>query len=105
MSNCLNTYYKCLALEVDVPTLVRDVKKLFYSLYDKYAKFYDSSPNINFEQNKVPFNSNANYSNKKRVINCVSTSVDKQSKRGWIGLNPNSFQIKFTVNTIEKITI
>ena len=25
-------------------------KQLFYSLYDEYVKFYDSSLNINFEQ-------------------------------------------------------
>ena len=41
-------------LLVDIPALVRDVRKLFYSLYDEYAKFYDPSLNINFEQ-KIPF--------------------------------------------------
>ena len=47
--DCLETYYKSLALLVDVSTLVRDVRQLFYSLYDEYVKFYGSSLNISFE--------------------------------------------------------
>ena len=50
-SNCLETYYKYLALSFDVPVLVSDIRKLIYSLYDEYAKFYDQSLNINIEQN------------------------------------------------------
>ena len=34
----------------DVPVLIRDVRKLFYSLYDEYAEFYGPSININTEQ-------------------------------------------------------
>ena len=30
LSDCLETYYKCLTLTVDVPTLVRNVRQLFY---------------------------------------------------------------------------
>ena len=51
LSNCLEICCKCLALSFDLPTLVRDVRQLFYLLYDEYAKFYGSSLNINFEQN------------------------------------------------------
>ena len=47
MSNCLKIYYKYLALTFDVLALVRDVKKLFYLLYDEYAKFYGLFLNIN----------------------------------------------------------
>ena len=50
MSDCLETYYKCLTLTVDVPTLVRNVRQLFYSLYDEYAKSYGPFLNISFEQ-------------------------------------------------------
>ena len=48
--DCLDTYYKCLDISFDVLALVRDVIKLFYSLYDEYAKFYGQSLNINIEQ-------------------------------------------------------
>ena len=41
-------------MSVDVPTLIRNVEKLFYSLYDEYAKFYGPSLDINFEQNDAP---------------------------------------------------
>ena len=51
LSDYLDTYYKCLAISFDVPTLIKDVRKLFCSLYDEYAKFYSSSLNINIEQN------------------------------------------------------
>ena len=50
LSDCLDTYYKCLVISFDVLALVMEVKKLFYSLYDEYAKFYDPSFNINIEQ-------------------------------------------------------
>ena len=53
LSYCLETYYKCLILVVDVHALLRDVTKLFYPLYDKYAKFYGPSFNINFEQSEA----------------------------------------------------
>ena len=49
--DCLKTYYKCLTLTFDVPALVRDVNKLFYSLYDEYAKFYGLFLNINININ------------------------------------------------------
>ena len=29
LSNCLDIYYKCLTLPFDVPSLIKDVKKLF----------------------------------------------------------------------------
>ena len=47
---CLKIYYKYLALPKNVLVLVRDVRQLFYSLYDEYAKFHSPSLNINFEQ-------------------------------------------------------
>ena len=48
MFDCLETYYKCLTLTIDIHALVRDVRQLFYSLYDGYAKFYDPFLNISF---------------------------------------------------------
>ena len=51
LSDCLDTYYKCLVISFDVLALVKDVRQLFYSLYDEYAKFYGSSLNTNIEQN------------------------------------------------------
>ena len=48
--DCLDTYYKCLTIPFDVLDLIMDVKKLFYSLYEEYAKFYGHSLNINIEQ-------------------------------------------------------
>ena len=50
---CLKTYYKCLALTFDILALVKDVRKLFYSLYDEYAKFYGAFLNINIEQDAL----------------------------------------------------
>ena len=47
--DCLENYYKYLVLTFNVPSLVRDVRKLFYSLYNKYAKFYGLFLNINIE--------------------------------------------------------
>ena len=35
---------------VDVSVFARDIRQLFYLLYNKYAQFYDPSININFEQ-------------------------------------------------------
>ena len=49
-SDCLEIYYKYLELTVNVSTLVRDIRQIFYLLYDKYSKFYGLSFNINFEQ-------------------------------------------------------
>ena len=48
-SDYLDIYYKCLTIPFDVPVLIRDARKLFYLLYDKYAKFYGLSLNINIE--------------------------------------------------------
>ena len=50
MSDCLDIYYKCLGRLLDVSALIRDVRKLFYTLYDEYTKYYGHSLNINFEQ-------------------------------------------------------
>ena len=47
-SDCLYIYYKCLCIPFDVPTLIRNDRKLFYTFYDEYAKYYDHSININF---------------------------------------------------------
>ena len=49
LSDCLDIYYKCLTLSFDVPALLRDVRQLFYLLYDEYIKFYCPSLNINIE--------------------------------------------------------
>ena len=51
--DCLDTYYKCLAIPFDVLGLIIDVKKLFYSLNEEYAKFYGHSLNINIEQDAL----------------------------------------------------
>ena len=37
-------------MTIDVLALIKNVRQLFYSLYDKYAKFYGPSLNINLEQ-------------------------------------------------------
>ena len=50
---CLKTYYKCLALTCNFFVLVMDVRQLFYSLYDEYAKFYGLFLDINFEQDAL----------------------------------------------------
>ena len=47
---CLENYHNFLKLVVDVPFLVYNIKLTFYSLYDEYFKFYDSSLNINVQQ-------------------------------------------------------
>ena len=49
--DCLDIYYQFLWIPFDVPTLIKDIRKLFYTLYDKYAKYYRPFLNINFEQN------------------------------------------------------
>ena len=54
MSDCLETYYKCLALSFDAHILVRDVMQLFYSLYDEYTL------NINFEQDTLSIQAQTN---------------------------------------------
>ena len=50
---CLKIYYKYLALPKNVLVLVRDVRQLFYSLYDEYVKFYYLS--LNLILNKMMF--------------------------------------------------
>ena len=47
---CLKNYYSFLDLVVDVDALVSNVKSTFYSLYDKYFKFYGLNLNINIQQ-------------------------------------------------------
>ena len=39
LSDCLDLYYKCLGLSFDVAALIRDVMKLFYTLYDECAQY------------------------------------------------------------------
>ena len=53
LSDCLEAYYKSLSLLIDVPTLVKNARQLFHSLYDEYVKFYCPSLNVNFEQSDV----------------------------------------------------
>ena len=50
LTMCLENYYSFLDLEVDVNSIVSNVKFMFYSLYDEYVKFYDPNLNINVQQ-------------------------------------------------------
>ena len=47
---CLKNYYSFLDLEVDVNSIVSNVKFTFYLLYDEYIKFYDPNLNISVQQ-------------------------------------------------------
>ena len=49
LSICLENYYNYLDLNVDVHSIVSNVK-LFFSLYDEYVKFYDPNLNVNIQQ-------------------------------------------------------
>ena len=44
---CLKNYYSFLDLEVDVNSIVSNVKFTFYLLYDEYIKFYGLNVNNN----------------------------------------------------------
>ena len=50
LSDCLDIYYKYLGIPFDVHALIRNVRKLFYTLYNEYDKYYNPSFNINFER-------------------------------------------------------
>ena len=53
MSDYLNVYFKYLNLTVNVCVLYDEIKKLFYTLYEEYARIYGQSLNINFGQSET----------------------------------------------------
>ena len=49
LTMCLENYYSFLDLEVDVNSIVSNIKSMFYLLYDEYIKFYGLNFNINVQ--------------------------------------------------------
>ena len=49
LTMCLENNYSFLDLEVDVDSIVSNIKSMFYSLYDEYVKFYGLNLNINIQ--------------------------------------------------------
>ena len=54
LSICLKNYYNYLELEVDILSIVSNVKSIFFLLYDEYVKFYDPNLNVNIQQDVPP---------------------------------------------------
>ena len=90
MFNCLKIYYKCLGLTVDVLILVKDVKQLFYSLYDQYVKFM-VHPLI-LTLNKMPIQLKLQPTELVRVVNCY---FKKKKSQGF------SFSLSTQISTSE----
>ena len=71
LTMCLKNYYNFLDLDLDVDSIVSNIKSMFYSLYDEYVKFYGLNLNINVQQD---------------------VSQAKPSSSTWIG---NRYQLLF----------